>query len=443
MIAIQPPSSFVHIPLQCDVIDVHRPGEIRNTLNKKCNAVHAVKPEKVLLPPLHIKFGLMNNFVKAMDKRGEGFAYYVRNMFPKLSEAKVKEGIFVGPQIRKRLKDENFEELEAWNAYGSVVSGFLGKSFAPVTSCCQKKCFSEFTADEQEDLFEIFYSGQTKLLQDATVASCLSRKKISSSHKVTENPKSHYCQHKSNFEYFDNPDLNIKILFELFCDYYKEKTGDKLSMKYKTYFKYFKKNCNVHFRKSKTDVCDFCTSCERKIAENPNDPCQVEYIQHKQKVDKYFALKSKIITKCKLDPSCLVVEFDYAQNFSVLKLNVCAQFYKRLLWLHVFNIHIHNDGSSFLYSFMETQAKKDPNSVASFVHNCLLKKLHDQSQIKNIVLFSDFCGGQNKNMDIVLFCMWFPKVFHVDIRHIFPVRGHSFSQCDRNFGLIESKTRNL
>ncbi|KAJ4429320.1 hypothetical protein ANN_26324 [Periplaneta americana] len=216
--------------------------------------------------------------------------------------------------------------------------------------------------------------------------------------------KSHYCQHKSNFEYFDNSDLNIKILFELLCDYYKEKIGDKLNMKYKTYFKYFKQNCNFHFRKPKTDVCDFCMSCERKIAEKPNDPCQVEYIQHKQKVDKYFALKSKIITKCKSDPSCLVVEFDYAQNFTVPKLNVCAQFHMLLLLLYVFNIHLHNDESLFLYSFMETQANKDPNSVASFVHNCLLKRLHDQSQ------------------------------------QIFPVRGHSFSQCDRNFGLIKSKS---
>ncbi|KAJ4444733.1 hypothetical protein ANN_06530 [Periplaneta americana] len=93
--------------------------------------------------------------------------------------------------------------------------------------------------------------------------------------------------------------------------------------------------------------------------------------------------------------------------------------------------------------FMEAQAKKDPNSVASFIHNCLLKKLHDQSQVKNIVLFSGSCGGQNENMVIVFFCMWFAKVFHVDIRHIFPVHGHSFSQCDRNFGLIKRKTRNL
>lgn len=44
------------------------------------------------------------------------------NKFPKLSEAKLKEGIFVGPDIRKLIQDTNFEnemtpiERNAWVA---------------------------------------------------------------------------------------------------------------------------------------------------------------------------------------------------------------------------------------------------------------------------------------------------------------------------------------
>ena len=36
---------------------------------------------------------------------------YLREKFPKLSEAKLKEGIFIGPQIRDLLKDEYFDKL--------------------------------------------------------------------------------------------------------------------------------------------------------------------------------------------------------------------------------------------------------------------------------------------------------------------------------------------
>jgi hypothetical protein len=55
-----------------------------------------VNPEKGLLLPLHIKLWLMKNFVKALDKRGEGFLY-LSNKFPNLSDVKVKQGIFVCP----------------------------------------------------------------------------------------------------------------------------------------------------------------------------------------------------------------------------------------------------------------------------------------------------------------------------------------------------------
>jgi len=42
----------------------------------------------------------MKNFVKAMNKHGKGFEH-LREKFPKLGDAKLNEGIFIGPQIRE------------------------------------------------------------------------------------------------------------------------------------------------------------------------------------------------------------------------------------------------------------------------------------------------------------------------------------------------------
>ena len=46
----------------------------------------------------------MKNFVKALNKEGQAFKY-LSQVIPKLSEAKLKKGIFVGPQIIKLLND--------------------------------------------------------------------------------------------------------------------------------------------------------------------------------------------------------------------------------------------------------------------------------------------------------------------------------------------------
>ena len=66
-------------------------------------------PEKIYLPPLHIKLGLVNNFVKGMDKTGLGFEY-VRNKFPDVNDAKIREDVFIGPQIRELMQDIQFDE---------------------------------------------------------------------------------------------------------------------------------------------------------------------------------------------------------------------------------------------------------------------------------------------------------------------------------------------
>ena len=45
-----------------------------------------------------------------MHKNGAAFQH-LSIVFPGLSAAKLKEGIFVGPRIREVLKDTDFEEL--------------------------------------------------------------------------------------------------------------------------------------------------------------------------------------------------------------------------------------------------------------------------------------------------------------------------------------------
>lgn len=118
---------------------------------KNVMRIPLVQSERIILPPLHLKLGYMKQFVKKLDQKGRAFLY-LKTLFPKLSEAKIKEGtvtafiyylfdfksisfisgIFVGPEIRKVMKDKQFAELltqiesRAWKSFVSLCENFLG-----------------------------------------------------------------------------------------------------------------------------------------------------------------------------------------------------------------------------------------------------------------------------------------------------------------------------
>ena len=80
----------------------------------------------------------MKNSVKALGKsNSSGFAFLCKK-FPKISEAKLKEEIFVRTQIREVLKNLNFEKtltaLEqcAWKAFEWLCANFLSCIMSPL-----------------------------------------------------------------------------------------------------------------------------------------------------------------------------------------------------------------------------------------------------------------------------------------------------------------------
>ena len=105
----------------------------QNLIVGSANAIYEalVEWEKIVFPPLHIKLGLIKQFVKALNKDGDCFKY-LRLRFLGLSDEKVKSGIFTGPDIRKLMKDLEFTgymmdtEYDAWQAFVPVVKWFLG-----------------------------------------------------------------------------------------------------------------------------------------------------------------------------------------------------------------------------------------------------------------------------------------------------------------------------
>lgn len=94
-----------------------------------------------------------------------------------------------------------------------------------------------------------------------------------------------------------------------------------------------------------------------------------------------------------------------------------------------------------MYVWSENIASRGGQEVGS----CLLKHLknHISTETTKIILNSDSCGGQNRNIKVTLFLKKFlsENCTVESIEQKFFVSGHSYNSCDRCFSLIEKHKR--
>nr|CAI5820789.1 unnamed protein product [Callosobruchus analis] len=62
-------------------------------------------------------------------------------------------------------------------------------------------------------------------------------------------------------------------------------------------------------------------------------------------------------------------------------------------------------------------------------------------EVKELSIFCDSCAGQNKNFTVIRFLHYLvTKRNRFDVvKVIFPIRGHSYLQCDRDISLVNQK----
>lgn len=127
-------------------------------------------------------------------------------------------------------------------------------------------------------------------------------------------------------------------------------------MKYHSYYKYFK-TLGYSFEVPKTDACDFCSKANILLKNNPLNPLKVQYDILLKKFNAYKVIKNNYIAPSEgIDKNnILVIEFDFAQNLPLPRLNCTSKFYKRSLWMFVFNVYLHNDKSSIYYYYYENE----------------------------------------------------------------------------------------
>lgn len=243
---------------------------------------------------------------------------------------------------------------------------------------------------------------------------------------------SHYS---SKSVHYLNPGLTVRTMHSLFIKKYPEL---KEKIKYEFYLKYFNENCNLKFGRPQVDVCGDCESLGVKLKnqhlnDNAKRAAAAELMVHRRRAKKFYTKLQEVQKLCAERPDVGGISFDYMQNLPLPHIPVQEIFYYRQLWVYSFEVHNLKDNSGHFYLYSEGQARKGPDEVCTFLKDYIENKI--DPAVTELHVFSDGCPGQNRNNTVVRFFLALAATNRFKTIHqYFPMRGHSYLPCDRDFG---------
>lgn len=260
--------------------------------------------------------------------------------------------------------------------------------------------------------------------------------------------KSHYSLHDSSKIYLPE-ELNVKKMYDMF--------EDKNQLSYETYRSIFVNHFNIGFGYPRSDTCSTCdeflaktkalkvnlknaSELEKGDIEKEIKKLETENKLHKLKANVFYKRKRETRIQCQSSSQKEAIAMDFQKNLSMPNITTNDVYYKRQLTLNLFNIHELSTSKSYFFCYPESIAKKGSDEVCSFLHHYIFNMLDKNT--RELVIFCDSCGGQNKNYTVFRFIHYVvhsAKRLDV-IKIIFPIRGHSYLECDRNMGCINQKS---
>lgn len=211
----------------------------------------------------------------------------------------------------------------------------------------------------------------------------------------------------------------------------------------------FNENFNIGFAAPYTDRCSTCMRLENLIRHEKNEgkkgELESEWSRHKKKANVFF---DKLREE---KPEELLLSYDCQKNLLLPKVPDQEAYYRRQLYLYNFTIcegvstADRSTSNTFSYVWTEEQYGKGSIHIASALYHRL--SLLNFEGKKILKLYSDGCGGQNKNTTVIFMLQyWLLKKAPPNVEKIliyFPIVGHSYIPPDRVFGTLEREFKQL
>lgn len=248
--------------------------------------------------------------------------------------------------------------------------------------------------------------------------------------------KSHYCREQNDKKEYLTSETTLTLMYSM----YKEEYSDPVS--YAKYKNIFYSKFNLTRKALKKDTCNRCDSfnAQAKSVTTEEDKRKIkqQHEDHLAIANEAQTLMKEDLKRASEDRNIEVLTFDMQKTLPLPRIPTNIVFYKRVLWLYNLGIHSGKHNKGYCYMWLEGEAGRGAQEVGS----CIIKhvKTHFINEnIKELILWSDSCGGQNRNLKMVLLLKTLFRT-HCNLEKItmrFLVPGHTYLPNDSEFGDIE------
>lgn len=248
--------------------------------------------------------------------------------------------------------------------------------------------------------------------------------------------ESHYTRKDTNKVYL--ADLNFSTMFKLYQTWAEENNIVERVRTARQYRDIVNKEMNIAFYIPKKDQCHVCIAFKNCLLSPTTQ--RDKYNKHIQDKNIARSLKKQDKNEAVSKPETVTsATFDFQKILSTPHGETSSFYYKRKL--SVFNFTVFDLGlkKGICYMWPETIAKRGSNEVASCLYNFIQQSTN--RGIKDIHLWSDNCGGQNRNRIVFLMYVYCSQKYSIDICHRFLEKGHTQQEGDSVHALIEKSSK--
>lgn len=250
--------------------------------------------------------------------------------------------------------------------------------------------------------------------------------------------ESHYTRKDTRRRYLDQS-LSISKMYRLYKEECATSIPVKTAVHEKTYRRIFCNEYNLSFFHPKKDQCAKCTK-NKQLQGDEKEKFKEEYAEHLRKKEEAQRAKAEDKARTTTESGFVSATFDLQSVLQIPSSSVSLMYYSRKLC--AYNLCVYNAGppnDAFCYCWSEVEGGRGSNEIATCVYEWLCQL---PSNVTEVSLFSDTCGGQNRNQNVAAMFLYAVQNTSLQIiTHNFLESGHSHMECDSMHAAIEHEKK--